>query len=142
MAYVGPRHIIRSHTQLLGNAAIFSGNNREEENDSQTQVPTKIKYQQKYVTMAQRLREEATEMEIALREDSLVSSPVSTSIPLALEISTATTLEQQYTTTTAAGGALPVADLRSKMSYLSIGDAVRVSYELDRLKSKGRISTY
>ena len=137
-----PRHIIRSIKQqqlymVVGNAAVFSGG-REEEYDSQTQIPTKIKYQQKYATMAQRLRKEATEMEIALREETLANN---VHVPIALEISTAVVLKQQQTTTAVSGGTLPVADLRSKMSYLSIGDAVRVSYELDRLKSKGRPPT-
>ena len=150
VAFVGPRHVIRSSTKefyMAGNAAVFSGG-REEEYDSQNQIPTKITTQQKYVTKAQRLRQEANEMEMALQVETLANTLVSTLIPIVSEISTATTLkqQQQHTPSTTAttvyrGGTLPVADLRSKMAYLSIGDAARISYELDRLKSKGRLSS-
>ena len=146
VAFVGPRHVIRSSIKqfyMVGNAAVFSGG-REEEYDSQNQIPTKITTQQKYVTKAQRLRQEANEMEMALQVEALANTLVSTLIPIVSEISTATTLKQQQhtpTTTAVYRGTLPVADLRSKMTYLSIGDAARISYELDRLKSKGRLSS-
>ena len=108
---------------------------------------------------AARMRQEAAEMEIALREEArakglpmelvnkLVPPPRVPTVPAA---ATAATVELGTTSTdnassvaavTSAGSSalLRPEELRSKLGYLNAGDAVRMTSELDRLKIKGSL---
>ena len=109
----------------------------------------------KYVNDAERLRQEAAEMEIALREEArakglpeemvnkLVPPPRMPGAPKSVSSSSgAVTSESQEDGSTLVEtktNALSVADLRAKLGYLNTGDAIRITSELDRLKAKGNL---
>jgi hypothetical protein len=113
---------------------------------------------------ANRLRQEAEEMEFSLREEARSKGlpedvinklvPVTSNKPskaaqkleekvtgVKAPIPTATTSSSSSSSPPAkpVEPALPASKIRSKLGYLNTGDAVRMTSELDRLKSKGTL---
>ena len=99
---------------------------------------------QKYEDQAARLRQEAADMEVAMREEArakgLPEEMINKLIPL----------PRQPSAPKAEGSvlvevkpiALTAAQVRTKLGYLNTGDAVRMSSELERIKQKGSINLW
>jgi hypothetical protein len=100
---------------------------------------------QKYEDQAAKLRQEAADMEIAMREEArakglpeeminkLVPLPRQPSAPKAAGTTLLEVKEEVKLTSS---------QVRSKLGYLNTGDAVRMSSELERIKSKGSIKLW
>lgn len=100
---------------------------------------------QKYEDQAAKLRQEAADMEIAMREEArakgLPEEMINKLVPLPRQPSAAkaagtTLLEVKEEVK------LTATQVRSKLGYLNTGDAVRMSSELERIKSKGSIKLW
>jgi hypothetical protein len=133
------------------NADMFGGEKSPAvpEKIEETKSATKWQSSDKILDKAARLRQEAAELEVALREEARAKGlpeeminklvPLRASKPASSSASTAQA--------TAASSAVVVEerkkkasnDIRSKLGYLNTGDAVRMTSELDRIKSKGDI---
>lgn len=98
----------------------------------------------KYEDQAAKLRQEAADMEVAMREEArakgLPEEMINKLIPLprqaAAPKAAGTVLEEVKVV------ALTAQQIRSKLGYLNTGDAVRMSSELERIKSKGSIKLW
>eukprot|EP01041_Mallomonas_annulata_P000162 gene162-277_t len=95
-----------------------------------------------YKDEAAKLREEATQLEVALREEArakgLPEEVINKLVPLQ-------GAKRQATTTAAAVIEVPKLSskqLRAKLGYLNTGDATRMVSELDRLKSKSLLTLW
>lgn len=92
-----------------------------------------------YKTQAAKLRQEAAEMEVALREEArakgLPEEMINKLVPLRSPTQSSTAVleapaEVKLQTLTAS-------EIRAKLGYLNSGDAVRFTSELDRIRAKG-----
>jgi len=140
-----------------GNADLFGGG--EVKGGSRTpQVTTASVGPARYADEAARLRQEAAEMEMALREEArskgVPEEMINKLIPLrgpkgvapaaASDAATAAAADPvQVAAAAAAAIALATprtpAELRAELGYFPTGDAVRFTQQLDRLKAKGII---
>jgi len=97
-----------------------------------------------YIDEAARLREEAAQLELALRDEArakgLPEEMINKLVPMRGSVSAAATAT--VTPVIVAVKKLPTTELRSKLGYLNTGDAVRMTSELDRLKSKNLLSLW
>ena len=108
--------------------------------------------QQSYMDRAARMRQEAAEMEIALREEGrakglpeelinkLVPPPRMASADKAASSSSVASSMNSETPTEVK--LLSSSDLRAKLGYLNSGDAVRFTSELDRVKANGNLRVW
>jgi len=104
------------------------------------------------LTDAAKLRQEAAEMEVALREEArargLPEEMINKLVPLrsanvdAKASREAKKAAEEEEKQKAKDNKMQAGDVRSKLGYLNAGDAVRVTSELDRIKSKGAISLW
>jgi hypothetical protein len=91
----------------------------------------------KYEEQAARLRQEAADLEVAMREEArakgLPEEMINKLIPLPRQavVKAEVVVEEVKP--------LIAADVRTKLGYLNTGDAVRMSSELERIKGKGNI---
>lgn len=102
--------------------------------------------QEKFKDAAAKLRQEAAEMEVALREEArakgLPEEVINQLIPIRGQAvaknadNGGTTMVKVETPT------LTVSEVRSKLGYLNAGDPVRFTSELDRIKRKGSINIW
>ena len=106
--------------------------------------------QQSYMDRAARMRQEAAEMEIALREEGrakglpeelinkLVPPPRTAGVKVASSSSMASTTVEAPVEVKL----LSSSELRSKLGYLNSGDAIRFTSELDRVKANGNLRVW
>lgn len=107
-------------------------------------VVVKGRQSQKYEDQAAKLRQEAAEMEVAMREEArakgLPEEMINKLVPLPRQPSA---MKAEGTTIVEVKAApLTAAQVRTKLGYLNTGDAVRMSSELERIKSKGSIKLW
>ena len=157
---VGSLATVRGATTLRSNANLFGGESKSPDNDSSasTGPNSKVWDGNKYLDKAARLRQEAAELEIALREEArakglpeemvnkLVPKPQTVKAPVAANVAASTKEDQKEGSSSSTATALAekrqqlaTAELRAKLGYLNTGDAIRMTSELDRIKSKGII---
>jgi hypothetical protein len=98
---------------------------------------------------AAKLRQEAAEMEVALREEArekgVPEEVINKLIPIRKETPKAAAGQQKAEQGSVAVMERPklgAGDIRKKLGYLPAGDAVRMTAELDRLKGKKLLSIY
>jgi hypothetical protein len=129
------------------NVNIFGGSIVNDSNTIKTSISSNG---DRMKDQAMKLRREAEEMEIALREEArakgLPQEAIDKLIPLRSK-STAPSTSPQSTedgklVVKEARPKLPAAEIRKKLGYLNTGDAVRVTSELDRLKARGTIALW
>lgn len=93
---------------------------------------------------AARLRQEAAEMEVALREEArakgLPEDVINKLVPLRAEKSA--TKSQTKSEEPLKSSSLTPTEIRSKLGYLNSGDAIRFVSELDRLKTKSIVGAW
>jgi hypothetical protein len=157
-AYNSPSRLIPSPLRMSENADMFGGDKAEETKvglkteDYKVNSEDRAKFQMK---AAARLRREAEEMEIALRDEARAKGipkevidklvPIRSSTPAIknLEIGGGSGVEENGSVMNKIGLIkMPIGDVRKKLGYLNSGDAVRFSSELDRVKSKGSINIW
>jgi hypothetical protein len=97
----------------------------------------KTRQSQKYEDQAAKLRQEAADLEVSMREEArakgLPEELINKLIPLPRQavVKAEVVVEEVKP--------LLAADVRTKLGYLNTGDAVRMSSELERIKGKGNI---
>ena len=138
-----------SQLKMSDNANMFGGEKSAETESVVTAAvaaapAAKGRQSQKYEDQAARLRQEAADMEVAMREEArakgLPEEMINKLIPL----------PRQPSAPKAEGSvlvevkpvALTAAQVRTKLGYLNTGDAVRMSSELERIKQKGSINLW
>jgi hypothetical protein len=137
--------------KMSDNSNMFGGDKPASSMVSSEEAPVvsasvvKGRQSQKYEDQAAKLRQEAADMEIAMREEArakglpeeminkLVPLPRQPSAPKAAGTTLLEVKEEVKLTSS---------QVRSKLGYLNTGDAVRMSSELERIKSKGSIKLW
>ena len=133
----------------------------ESSSDSAPKGVQLTKREQAALDAANKLRQEAEEMEFSLREEArskgMPEEVINKLVPKTSQSKTKAVqyLEEKVTgikstptpkaTTSEAAPvipALPASQIRQKLGYLNTGDAVRMTSELDRLKGKGMLSLW
>ena len=98
---------------------------------------------QKYEDQAAKLRQEAADMEVAMREEArakgLPEEMINKLIPLPRQPAAP---KPEGIVIEEVKVALSAAQVRTKLGYLNTGDAVRMSSELERIKQKGNINLW
>ena len=135
--------------RMSDNANMFGGEKAVEttpvvEAVVETEPAVKGRQSQKYEDQAAKLRQEAADMEVAMREEArakgLPEEMINKLIPLPRQPSApkseGTVLVEEKVV------ALTAAQVRAKLGYLNTGDAVRMSSELERIKQKGTITKW
>lgn len=117
------------------------------------------KREQAAMDAAEKLRQEAEEMELALREEArskgMPEEVINKLVPIRPQAKSKAaqkieekvtgvapvkpTLSSSEVAEEVPEASVPSAQIRTKLGYLNTGDAVRISSELDRLKSKGTL---
>jgi hypothetical protein len=106
-------------------------------------VVVKGRQSQKYEDQAAKLRQEAAEMEVAMREEARAKGLPEEMINKLVPLPRQATVKAEGTTIVEVKAApLTAAQVRTKLGYLNTGDAVRMSSELERIKSKGSIKLW
>jgi len=100
----------------------------------------KTRQSQKYEDQAAKLRQEAADLEVAMREEArakgLPEEMINKLIPLPRQaVAKAEVVVEEVIP-------LIAATVRTKLGYLNTGDAVRFSSELERIKAKGSIRVW
>ena len=134
-----------------GNADLFGGDGVKTADENRTpQVSSASVGPQRYADEAARLRQEAAEMEMALREEArgkgvpeeMINKLIPLRAPKGVAPAAATDADPVQVAAAAAALAAPpktLAELRAELGFFPTGDAVRFTQQLDRLKSKGII---
>ena len=135
--------------KMSDNSNMFGGDKPVSSVVSSEETPAvsavKGRQSQKYEDQAAKLRQEAADMEIAMREEARAKG-----LPEEM-INKLVPLPRQPSAPKAAGTTLlevkeevklTAVQVRSKLGYLNTGDAVRMSSELERIKSKGSIKLW
>ena len=109
-------------------------------------VPT-IRNGAKFLDEAARLRKEAADMEVALREEAREKGLPEEMINKLIPITSNTAPLRKEADGLVAQASAPrlrelMSNIRSKLGYLNTGDAVRVTSELDRIKGLGLLQTW
>lgn len=102
---------------------------------------------------AAKLRQEAAELEIAMREEArekgLSQEVIDKLLPIRNQAPSKSTTTTSVSTSVGSGAVLQkpvqtlsISEVRNKLGYLNTGDAIRITSELDRLKSRGTISLW
>eukprot|EP01038_Epipyxis_sp_PR26KG_P011438 gene11438-15325_t len=139
----------RSLTYLYqsDNVDIFSGSSATSTSNESSTMPTKLTAQaEKYKNEAEKLRKEAAQMEVLLREEArakgLPEEMINKLVPLTSNRSPTTKTETTTTTVAVVEKPKSANSVRSKLGYLVVGDAVRMTSELDRFASKGLLKNW
>jgi hypothetical protein len=106
-------------------------------------VVEKTKQQLKYEQAAAKMRQDAADMEVAMREEArakgLSEEMINKLIPLPRK---ATPKAEGAVVVEVAKKMLTASEVRAKLGYMNTGDAVRMSSELERIKQKGNINLW
>ena len=150
------RQIQSSRLTMSDSANMFGGSTTTlpvPPTDETSDKPAAVSSQQKsYIDRAARMRQEAAEMEIALREEGrakgLPEELLNKLVPPPRMPSADKTASSSSAASATVADAptevklLSSSDLRSKLGYLNSGDAIRFTSELDRVKANGNLRVW
>eukprot|EP01035_Chromulina_nebulosa_P024625 gene24625-32070_t len=134
-----------SSSNIQSNKDLFGGNPSA---GTAVQTPSPLKSSviqvEKYKDEAQRLRKEAAEMEVSLREEARAKGLSEDMINKLIPLRSATAPVVSSPVAAKQEEEIPkekflATEVRSKLGYLNAGDAVRMTSELDRVKGRGFI---
>ena len=147
---------LRGMMTVAGNSDMFGSTSRDTPKISETSATTPGSFTNSFKdmnsgadhfkTQAEKLRQEAAEMELALREEArakgLPQKVIDKLIPMQSKSKAKSAKGTEGTVMEKPFVALPVADVRKKLGYLNTGDAVRFTSELNRLRGKGVVNLW
>lgn len=142
-----------SNSDMFGGSSVKTEEISNKELIKETAPSTSSPQSDRLLTEAQKLRKEAAELEVALREEArakgLPEEMINKLVPLTPIKSTATKIAEKETKEKSSSSSVPVVkslsnagDIRAKLGYLNPGDPIRFTSDLDRIKRGGAITQW
>lgn len=134
------------HFKLSSNANMFGGSPDPSKEVKKPMSKSTEEQTDAYKSKAAKLRQEAAEMEVALREEArakgLSEEMINKLVPIRAQGKPVASEALMKAPAEAKSVAMSTEEVRSKLGFLNSGDAVRFTSEMDRLQVKGIVALW